>query len=130
MTSLVVKSRDLCEPYSIVSFLMDLVVFVVSTADLISCGAVFVWEKMKVQEHCLRLVGGSSSVLPRRHRRYAADLGFKEHGDDPQSTRHSDNGLAGGRPLLRLTKSSWTMVLLRFRRRQVVKMTVAKIFFN
>ena len=46
MTSLVVKSRDLCEPYSIVSFLMDLVVFVVSMVDLLTCGAVFVWEKM------------------------------------------------------------------------------------
>ena len=69
MTSLVVKSRDLCEPYSIVSFLMDLVVFVVSMVDLITCGVVFFWEKMKVQEQGWRLLGGSSGVLPRRHRR-------------------------------------------------------------
>ena len=106
---------------------MDLMVFVVCMADLISCGVVFVWGKVKVQEQGSRLVGGGSSILPRRH---AANLGFKEHGDDPQSTSHNDNGLSCGSPLLWLTKPSWAVVLLRLRRRQVVRMAFAEICFN
>ena len=109
---------------------MDLVVFVVSMADLISCGAIFVWKKMKVQEQGWRLVGVNCGVLLRRHRRHAADLGFEEHGDDPRLTRHSDNGLASGKPFLRLTKPLRAMVFLCLRRRQVATIAIAEICFN
>lgn len=64
--------------------------------------------------------GGSSGALSRLGRRGGPVLGAEfQHGEDPRSTCHRENGFAAcGGLLLRLTKPAMAMVLPRLRRRR------------